>query len=243
MTTSTATTAGNGTRPETWKPVPGFGYYEASDHGRYRSVDRTLPTGRRCKGVVLATRVSNKGYVLVNMTDDHGVKQTRTGHTVVLTTFAGECPPGQQARHLDDNPLNNHWRPGSEDESRAAGGNLMWGTIEENTADRISNGVPREPKPVRHCVRCGGVITKGGRRCHDCVVELGVAAAALLASGATLTEACEALDYPSAEGMHTLAVKYGGYGTPVPVPVPATGGWLRGVIATLRDRLRHGDRT
>jgi NUMOD4 motif len=231
--------------PEKWDSIPGFGSYEASTLGEVRSVDRTLADGRRVRGRKLATRVSNKGYVLVNMTDDHGAKQTRTLHTVILTTFDGECPPDQTARHLDDDPLHNTWAPGATAEERiAAGGNLMWGTWPEQIADQYRNGgrVPAAPKPERHCIRCGQVIHKGGRRCHDCVVDIGVRAASLLSHGTSLAGACEALEYPSAEGLHTLAVKYGGYAAP---PAPSTSALRRvtaRVFATLRDRFRRGSR-
>ena len=56
-------------RPETWKGVPGFSKYEGSDLGRVRSA-RT--------GNVLATRVSNSGYLLVKLYDDDGKQQTRS---------------------------------------------------------------------------------------------------------------------------------------------------------------------
>ena len=44
-------------------------------------------------------------------------------------------------RHLDDDPLNNRWRPGStDDEVRAAGGNLVYGTKQQNAQDKFRNG-------------------------------------------------------------------------------------------------------
>jgi hypothetical protein len=230
--------------PEKWETIPGFSSYEASTLGGIRSVDRTLPDGRRRKGQPIATRVSNKGYVLVTMTDDHGRKQTRTVHTVVLTTFDGECPPGMEARHYDDDPLNNRWAPGDEAGSVAAGGNLFWGSKRQQYDDKIRNGrpvpvpPPQPPPRPRHCIRCGQVVHAGGRRCHDCVVDIGVRAANLLAGGMDLAEVCKVLDYPSADGVHTLAVKYGGYGAP-PAPRPS---WLHRVTATLRGRLRRGPR-
>jgi len=82
-------------------------------------------------------------------------------------------------------------------------------------------------------VRCGGPFMGNGRRCHECVVWIGVTAGQMLAAGTTLTSACEQLEYPSAEGLHTLAVKYGSYGLK-PSPRP---GWLRRVIVAVRDFL------
>jgi len=61
-------------RTETWKPVPGAGYYEASDLGHIRSVDRTIG-GRFYKGVVLKLRDDGDGYSVVNITYDGGERK------------------------------------------------------------------------------------------------------------------------------------------------------------------------
>src|SRR5580700_4747336 len=200
-------------RTDEWKPVPGFSSYEASDDsawrrdgdtlvlvsGGVRSIDRDLPDGRHRRGQLLRPRPSNAGYLLFNMTDDDGMKRTLTAQKIVLAAHAGECPPGQEARHWDDNPLNNRWRPGStEEESVAAGGNLFYGTKRAQYDDKIRNGMappvpPARPKPP--CILCGQPVDKGGRRCHDCVVGIGVAAAAMLSRGQTLAEAMKALGY------------------------------------------------
>jgi hypothetical protein len=136
--TSTTTAA-----EEVWRPIGyGFASYEASTHGKVRSIDRTLPGGRRCKGVVLKPRISNRGYLLVNVRDDNGDRQTRTVHTLVMLAFVGLPPAGQETRHLDDVPLNNRWAPGDEKATRAAGGNLIYGTPAQNAADKIRNTAP-----------------------------------------------------------------------------------------------------
>jgi hypothetical protein len=151
---------------EVWRPIGhGFSAYQASNRGRVRSVDRTLAGGRRCKGVVLRTRVSNRGYALVNVRDDYGTVQTRTVHTLVMLAFVGLPPRGLETRHLDDDPLNNRWAPGHEKASRAAGGNLIYGTPAQNAADKIRNAAPlrrrdrrwsqRVMTTVRHWLRRG----------------------------------------------------------------------------------------
>ncbi len=52
----------------------------------------------------------------------------RRVHHLVLLTFVGECPPGQECRHLNDNPTDNNLT------------NLCWGTRLENRADMVRNG-------------------------------------------------------------------------------------------------------
>lgn len=206
--------------PEKWEVIPGFPGYEASTHGRFRSLDRTLPSGRRVKGQMLSTRTQNRGYRLVDLRDEQGRKVTQTVHTAMLKTFAKQCPPGQEARHLDDNPQHNFW---DKDPEKT---NLAWGTKAQNRADRARNTPPR-PRPAKTCEDCGKGFSGNGKRCHPCVVTKGKQAAKLLKQGKTLEQAAKALNYPSPEGVHTLAVRYGGYGQ----------SWLRRVTrraATLR---------
>jgi NUMOD4 motif len=228
------------TSVETWKSMReiGFSSYEASTDGRWRSLDRKVGN-RRLKGRVLATSVSNRGYVLVKLTDDNGKQVTRTAHSLQLRTFDGPCPPGMVGRHLNDDPLDNRWAPGATREERMAnGGNLMYGYPPENEADKVANGNRAAPRPPKLCVRCQAPFAGNGRRCHACVVWIGETAAELLSSGTTLAAACERLEYPSADGLHNLAVRYGGYGLR---PVPGRGSWLQRVTATLRDWLELGD--
>jgi|HubBroStandDraft_5_1064220.scaffolds.fasta_scaffold81499_4 hypothetical protein len=111
----------------TWAPIPGY-FAEASHRGYARSVDRVLGNGRRVKGRLLATRVSNRGYVLIDVYDHDGVRQTRTLHTMVLEAHAGPCPDGMESLHENDNPLDNRYPE-----------NLRWGTPAENAADQARN--------------------------------------------------------------------------------------------------------
>lgn len=219
----------------TWKTMAGLGFswYEACTDGSIRSIDRMSGATRRLTGRVLTGRVSNRGYRLYNLTDDTGKQVTRSGHTLILGTFDGPPPPGMVCRHLNDDPLDNRWAPGATREERmAAGGNLMYGTPPENEADKVANGTRRPPAGPKACVRCGGPFMGNGRRCHECVVWIGVRAAELLSGGTTLGSACEQLEYPSAEGLHTLAVKYGGYGLR---PAAVKRSWLHRVTVALRD--------
>lgn len=215
---------------EVWKGIPGYPGYQSGWDGHFRSLDRVSPTGRSLKGQSVPTRLSNKGYPLVDLRDGEGKRVTRSAHTVMLETFAGKCPEGMEARHLDDVPDRNTWRPGTEEESRARGGNLFWGTKEQNREDRRRNGLPPAPKPEKDCLRCAKPFEGNGKRCHPCVVDIGRSAAEMLTCGQTLAEVAKKLDYPSPEGIHTLAVRYGRYGA-------RKSWWTRHVTATVRDRM------
>jgi hypothetical protein len=129
---------------ELWAPIPEWeGYYEASDQGRVRSVDRTIRKRsrsggvefRRCAGRVLTQMTSPNGYRKVSLTRPD-LRTQRFIHDLVLTAFVGPAPAGMQCRHLDDVKTNN------------ALGNLRWGTAAENGQDSSRNG--RHPRGERH---------------------------------------------------------------------------------------------
>lgn len=213
---------------ETWTRLPApFTKYEVSCDGFGPDQKPVRHIG---SGNPLAVSVSNSGYPQVKPYDDDGGQQTVPVHQLVLLGWAGPCPPGQQCRHLDDDSFNNRWRPGAtDDEVRANGGNLVYGTWQQNIADRKRNTPPKPPKPPRLCA-CGAQLTRGGKRCHDCVVKLGVDGTALLRSGMLLEDAGKQLAYPAVH-LHTLCVKYGGWGSPPPRSHPVT--------ATLRSIFRR----
>lgn len=227
-----------GSRPpgwaETWKPVPGFSSYEASDNsvwtlgedgkpaqvtGGIRSVDRTA-RGRFYAGTLLKARImaNSGGYAGINMTDDQGVR--RNGllvHKVILLTFAGECPEGMETRHLVNDPLDCRWAPGATaEEVLANGGNIMNGKPSDQFGDQVRNGSRRrtEPPQPKVCLICGTEFLTPGKRCHPCVADLGRQATELYWSGLMPDQAARLLDYPSPDGLVKLAVKYGGYGRP-----------------------------
>lgn len=114
---------------DTWKAIPGFEWYEASDLGRVRSLDRTIETrcgARFFRGRVLKPTPDKNGYQKVAL---YGELERRVAvHRLVLEAFVGFCPDGMECRHLDGNPENNRLD------------NLAWGTPAENSADRRVHG-------------------------------------------------------------------------------------------------------
>jgi hypothetical protein len=59
--------------------------------------------------VLLRPRVGNKGYLLINLIDDTGVKRTLTVQKVILRAHAGDPPPGQEALHENDDSFDNRY--------------------------------------------------------------------------------------------------------------------------------------
>lgn len=115
---------------EIWLPIEGYeSLYEASDHGRVRSLDRigARPSAPRLKGRVLKMPPDSGGYPQVTLCKDR-IKQKTLAHTLVASAFLGPRPDGQEVCHGDGDPQNNHV------------GNLRYDTHEGNSADMIRHG-------------------------------------------------------------------------------------------------------
>lgn len=112
-------------------PIPKWeGWYEASDSGLIRSLDRIVETAegpRRYRGKILKPGIHLKsGTLYVNLARG-GPKISRTVASLVLETFVGARPRGMQACHRDDDQLNNHLS------------NLRWDTPLANAQDKSRN--------------------------------------------------------------------------------------------------------
>ncbi len=122
------------TDQEIWKPIPDYPIYEASSHGRIRSVDRVVTFIRRGRvqsrhsvGVTLKAFKHQKtktiAYMSLSVSNETG-KHFRRVHRLVCMAFHGLPPsPTHQAAHNDGNPLNNR------------SDNLRWATPLENNHD------------------------------------------------------------------------------------------------------------
>lgn len=125
---------------ELWKDIPGWeGFYQASSHGRIRSLPRTVNAPNRwghCMrtypGRIMKQRPTpHFGHMTVGL-----VREGRGGpklvHRLVCEAFYGPCPPDKQhCAHRDGNPANN--RPE----------NLRWATVKENSEDTRRHGTMR----------------------------------------------------------------------------------------------------
>lgn len=125
---------------ERWLPVVGYeGIYEVSDHGRVRSLDRTIRhrnghvTRRRGRVLRLSSTVSGYPQAGLRSGDRDG---QRLVHRLVAEAFIGPCPEGMECRHLDGNRRNN------------SPSNLAWGTHAENVADQATHGTRRVGESV-----------------------------------------------------------------------------------------------
>lgn len=201
-------------RVEGWRPVAPldgctFSGYEVSDKGQARSIDRKSGN-RQLKGKVLAARRTDDGYALVNIRCDstdpeHNRVHTVTVHKLVLTTFDRPCPPGMEACHSSRGPAFNWWPEG-----------VRWGTKPDNHADMAAagNAVVPESFPCRNHARCGGTVRNPGRRCTDCVADVGREAAVLLGLGVNALDVASQFGYKDTRWVIKLASEHGWEGTP-----------------------------
>jgi hypothetical protein len=207
------------TRTEMWKPVPGFARYEVSDLGRIRNAAARI----------MATNPNNNGYLRLNLVDDHGVRQNVLVHRCVLLAHAGACPEGMEACH----------GPGGHQDNRLV--NLRWDTKPENERDKIAAGTTPKPNPTYPCLNyavCGQLVIHEGRRCRDCVMQVGQEAAAMLGRGVNLYDVAEHFGYTAPDWVWRLAVEAGHSGSKrqALTQQPSLSQRVTGRLATLRAR-------
>lgn len=106
-------------------------YYEVSDQGRVRSLDRVVVEKggkeRFKQGRLLRPHLTRTGHLTVMLAGD-GTKARSGVHQLVAQAFIGPRPDGMEVRHLDGRPENN------------GVSNLAWGSRKENQHDRWAHG-------------------------------------------------------------------------------------------------------
>lgn len=122
---------------EIWRPVPDFeGYYEVSNLGRVRSVDRVVTRDYGDGRTTTVTRCGQimkfdyrDGYATVRMQANRRAFKAYV-HRLVCEAFNGEQPSAEKSMvaHNDGDPTNN------------TPGNLRWATEAENQRDREGHG-------------------------------------------------------------------------------------------------------
>jgi DNA-binding XRE family transcriptional regulator len=142
-------------KPEKWKPIVGFeGFYEVSDRGRVRSLDRICLHGRwggtrLWKGKMLAlTPGKQTGYVNVCLSGG-GKTRSTSAHVLVAEAFI----PNPSAL-----PVVNHKTPGKKAKSDNRVGNLEWSTTSDNQLLSYKHGTSL---PTRGELQGGSKLTVG----------------------------------------------------------------------------------
>lgn len=120
---------------ERWVSVPGYeGFYEVSDRGGVRSLERRIPDGRgRMRRIAPRDRRHTTlpvGYQQIQLHRD-GTSVARLVHRLVLEAFIGPPPPGMEACHNNGDVTDNRLT------------NLRWDSHQANMQDAIRAGTHR----------------------------------------------------------------------------------------------------
>lgn len=152
-----------------WRPISGYeGYYEVSNKGIVRSLDRDVEHAVsgvvRRRGRVIKLKPHKDGYRMVTLHKE-GRRKNRMVHQIVLEAFVGPCPPGQQTCHNNGDPSDNRLE------------NLRWDTPKANVADKRRHGTDYWFERD-HCVNGHPwseentrINSKGHRECRECSRE------------------------------------------------------------------------
>jgi hypothetical protein len=117
---------------EEWRPIEGYeGFYEVSNLGPVRSLDRVVETStgkRKYKGKLLKPKLDNDGYLKVCLAKE-GKKKDYFIHRLVAIAFLGQPPEGHVVCH------------GSKGSQCNEVTNISWGTMAQNHGpDRLRDG-------------------------------------------------------------------------------------------------------
>lgn len=92
---------------EIWKDVVGYeGYYQVSNLGRIKSLDRLGKDGRKLQSKILKQSNRN-GYWRVGLTNQQGTTKSYSVHYLVAIAFIPNPNNLPQVSHKDENNLNN----------------------------------------------------------------------------------------------------------------------------------------
>ena len=115
---------------ELWRVVVGYGgRYEVSSGGRIRSYIKPIVGGVKwlIKPRLLNPSTTSKGYRRISLCDGC-VEKSYSVTRLVLAAFAGPCPDGMEAAHLNGDPGDNSIE------------NLAWVTHRENESHKRLHG-------------------------------------------------------------------------------------------------------
>lgn len=123
---------------EEWKPVKDFElFYEVSDKGRVRSLDRVDSMNRHKKGVLKSPCNNGRGYMCVNL-KAHGKQKQKSIHRLVAEAFIPNPDNLPEVNHKDGNKANN------------CVDNLEWCTASHNKKHAFRTGLNKQRKGLNN---------------------------------------------------------------------------------------------
>ncbi len=121
---------------EKWKDIKNYeGYYQISNFGQVRSLDRyitnSLGRKRKYNSRFCELRIRNNGYVYVELSKDNIAKKFNV-HRLVAIHFINNPNNKPYVNHINGDKKDNHYR------------NLEWVTERENTLHAYENGLMKK---------------------------------------------------------------------------------------------------
>lgn len=131
---------------ETWKDIPMFKNFQASNLGNIRISDRLIPRGNHLmnrKGRLLKQTKNEKGYPEVRIIEIGKKPLVQVVHKLVMLTFVGPRPNNYQINHKNgiktDNRLQNlEWISASDNMKHAYSLNLACKRGENNGRAKLT---------------------------------------------------------------------------------------------------------
>ena len=115
---------------ETWKRIPNFSRYEASNLGRLRSTNYK----NSGKTKVLKPAIAKDGYYQTMLQNDEGKYKSWKVHKFITLAFYGPPPEGLEVNHIDGVKSNNNID------------NLEYCTHQENVQHAFDNNLMKPKK-------------------------------------------------------------------------------------------------
>lgn len=123
---------------EKWKQIQGYeGFYEISNFGNVRSIDRVTNNGKRLKGKIIKPSKTTNGYLMTRLCRD-GRAIAYQIHRLVAIHFVENPYNKPIVNHNDGDKTNNRYD------------NLTWSTSSENTLHAIATGLKNEEKRIEN---------------------------------------------------------------------------------------------
>lgn len=123
--------------PITWKIIPGFDFYEASDDGQIKSVERRVKHNyggfSLRKSRILKQYISDDGYKRLGITMNRKTETTNV-HRLVALAFIPNPENKPQVNHIN----------GIKTDNRVV--NLEWATVAENVKHAYDTGLKTKAK-------------------------------------------------------------------------------------------------
>ena len=166
------------TEKEVWKDIEGYeGYYQVSNLGQVRSLDRTIPFRggeKKLEGMILKQKL-NKGYNMVGISMG-GKQKGKLTSRLVAKAFIDNPENKPEVNHIDENKQNNRvenleWVTAKENANHGTRNqkvikNLEWASEKQKTPvamiDKTTGEVIQKFESINEAFRHLNIVVNGG---------------------------------------------------------------------------------